>query len=383
MTFGSRRTFLGTMAIAVACVFGSATAARQLGPVQNGGQSAVMTEEVFKSVVLLRGISVDTFFDAMGMFANAMGADCTYCHSSVAAFDRAAFAEPTPRIMRARQMITMMNALNKTYFGGQPRVTCFTCHGGNSSPPAEPNLALQYGPIVEDPNAREFAPDTITSADAVFDKYLEAVGGRERLAGLSSFIARGTYAGFDTGFEEVAVEIFAKAPNQHTKIVHMDLGESVSTFDGANGWRAGPDTPVPLLTLTGGNLDRARLEALVWFPAGLRQAFNEWRVGRVVLNDEEVQIIQASESGQAVANLYFDDSGLLVRLVRWSQTPVGLVPTQIDYADYREVAGVQMPFLQTITQTYMQTVVELSDVQPNAAIDAARFARPAPARRPS
>ena len=33
-----------------------------------------------------------------------------------------AFAVATPRIQRARQMIVMMNTINKNYFGGQPRV---------------------------------------------------------------------------------------------------------------------------------------------------------------------------------------------------------------------------------------------------------------------
>ena len=59
-----------------------------------------------------------------------------------------------------------------------------------------------------------------------------------------------------------------------------------------------------------------------------------------------------------------------------TQTPVGFVPTQIDYSDYREVAGVQIPFRKVVSQTYMQMTIELTDVQPNVAIDAARFAQP-------
>jgi hypothetical protein len=54
------------------------------------------------------------------------------------------------------------------------------------------------------------------------------------------------------------------------------------------------------------------------------------------------------------------------------------VPTQIDYADYREVAGVKVPFRRTVSQTYMQMTVELTEMQPNVQVDAARFARPAP-----
>ncbi len=72
---------------------------------------------------------------------------------------------------------------------------------------------------------------------------------------------------------------------------------------------AGPNTPLSLVTLTGGNLDRARLEVILLFPAGIRQAFSQWRVGRAVMGNQEVQVVQAIEAGQGVANLYFDASG--------------------------------------------------------------------------
>ena len=380
MKIGSRRTFLGATAIAVACLLGASTG--QARQAQNAQDRPTMTEEVFKSVVLLKGIPVDTFLEAMGMFANAMGNDCTYCHAKSAPLNRSAFAEGTPRLQRARQMIVMMNTINKTYFGGEPRVTCFTCHSGNQSPRSDPNLALQYSTPVEDPNARDFPTDPTMSADRVFDRYLQALGGTQRLAGLSSVVAKGTYSGFDTSFAMVPVEIFAKAPNQHTTLVHFSGGDSFRTYDGRNGWMAGPFTPLPLLTLSAGNLDRARLEAMLWFPAGIRDAYSEWRVGRAVIGDEEVMVVQGTDAGQPVVNLSFGESGLLVRLVRWTQTPVGFVPTQIDYADYRDVAGVRVPFRRTVSQTYMQMTIELSDVQPNVDIAAARFARPAPAPRP-
>jgi hypothetical protein len=310
-----------------------------------------------------------------------MGNDCTFCHAPSAVFKKEDFAVATPRIQRARQMIVMMNAINKTYFAGRPRVSCFTCHGGNQSPQSDPNLDLQYGAPLENSNARDFPSDPGISANQVFDKYLQAIGGTERLARLSSLVAKGTYEGFDTAFTKVPVEIYAKSPDQHTTIVHLSAGDSVRTYNGRNGWIVGPETPLPLVTLTGGNLDRARLEAILLFPAGIRQAFSQWRVGRGVLGDQEVLVVQASEAGQPVVNLYFDDSGLLVRLVRFTQTPVGFVPTQIDYSDYRDVAGVKMPFRRKVSQTYMQMTIELSDVQPNVPIDAARFARPAPRPR--
>jgi hypothetical protein len=361
-------TFVAT---AIAVVYPMMVAAQQ------ASDRPIVTQDVFKSVTVLRDIPVDTFFDTMGMFANAMGNDCTFCHSPKAALDRAQFAEVTPRMQRARQMIAMMRAINDQNFGGAQRVTCFTCHHGNQSPRSDPNLALQYSAPEEDPNARDFATDTTISADTIFDKYVHAVGGPDRLRTLTSFAAAGTYAGFDTGFEKVPAEIFAKSPNQYSTIVHMAAGSSVRTFNAGSGWISGPDTPLPLETLTAGNLDRARLEALVAFPSGIKEAYPHWRAGRAVLNDEEVVVLQGiDEDRQPIANLYFAPSGLMVRLVRWTLTPVGFVPTQIDYSDFRDVAGVKIPFKRVISQTFMQATLELTDVKSNVSIPGATFAKP-------
>ena len=382
MKVGYRWVFPGATAIGVVCLVGVVLGAGQAAPAQNAPERGPMTEEVFKTVVLLRGIPVDTFFDSMGMFANAMGNDCTFCHVSKAYFDKRLFAEPTPRIQRARQMITMMNAINKQYFGGQPRVTCFTCHNGDSRPKMDPDFMVQYGTPVENPNARDFPVDPRTSADQVFDKYIQALGGAQRLAAFTSFTAKGTFAGVDTSFDKVPVEIYVRAPGQQSMVVHLGIGVSTRSFDGRNGWMAGPDTPMPLVTLSEGNLDRARLEAMASFPVGLRQAFQQWRVGRTAIDDKEVMVVQGVVDGQPIAQLYFDEAGLLVRLVRWTRTPVGFVPTQIDYTNYRDVAGIKFPFSRKVSQTYMQMTVDFTDVQPNAQIDASRFARPAPVARP-
>ena len=377
MIHRSRRAFRGATAIAVVCLLGAAIAGGQAASPQAPLTNPPLVDDVFTSVALLRGIPVDTFFETMGMFAAAMGNDCTYCHSSDAYFDKEAFAVPTPRIMRARQMIVMMNAINETYFAGESRVTCFTCHGGSSTPGEEPDLALQYGPPTENPNARDFAVDPRVSADQVFDRYLEAIGGTEQLSQISSFAATGIYSGFDTAFAGVPVEVFANAPDQGAMIVHQFNGDSVRTYDGQGGWMAGPDTPVPLLTLTGGNLRRARLQAILAFPAGIRDAFSQWRVGRTAIDDREVRVVQGSNGDRALVYLFFDEAGLMVRMVSWTETPAGLVPTQVDYTDYRDVAGIKMPFRWTVSQTYMQMTVALDEVRPNVTIDPARFGQPA------
>src|SRR5215813_1423474 len=138
---------------------------------QAGQDPAPQTSDtVFKNVRVLKGIAVDEFMDTMGMFASSLGYDCSSCHSPDIRTNREAFAIETPAIQRARGMITMMNAINRMYFRGEPRVSCFTCHRGNYNPEIIPSLALQYGEIKEDPNSPNIYPDRKVTADQVFEK---------------------------------------------------------------------------------------------------------------------------------------------------------------------------------------------------------------------
>jgi len=311
--------------------------------------------------------------------------NCTDCHISESSGDWARYADDTALKRMSRRMILMVSTLNKGNFGGQRAVTCYTCHRGTTRPKVIPNLAEQYGvPPPNDPNEIEIlaqAPAT-PSADQILDRYIQALGGRERLTALTSFAAQGTYEGFDTELEKVPVEVVAKAPGQRTTIVHTLRGDSTRTFDGRAGWIVAPDKPVPLLTLTGKDLDGLKLDAELSFPAGIRQALGQWRTGfpKAAIGGHEVQIIQGAGAGGSRVKLFFDkESGLLVRVVRYTETAVGVVPTQTDYSDYREVAGVKMPFHWTVTWTDGQATTELSAVQPNVQIDPAKFAKPAAA----
>ena len=367
------------------CVFGATVSVLVciLGFVSISGQAQEppqpMAENVFRNIQVLKGIPADEFMETMGMFAASLVYDCTGCHVEDILVRREAFAEPTPRIQRARQMVVMVNALNKQYFAGQPRVTCFTCHRGSGFPEAVPDLRIQYGDWpTENPNAMTqfFRPKA--SAEPVFAKYINAIGGIERVSKLMSYTATGTYLGFNTGGASVPIEIFAKAPDQRSTVVRVFDGDAIRTTDGRSAWAAEGWRQLPLMTFTGSNLVSARVEAMLAFPQVLQKAFSQWKVATVSLGDSEVQLLQGSNPGQLPVNLYFDDEGLLVRSVRWSSTPVGTVPTQTDYSDYREVAGVRMPFKMVVTWTNGQNTIELKDVRPNAAIDAARFARPAP-----
>ena len=385
MSFGRRRAWFGALVIISACVLGAVGAVRlSAEPTRQAGQAAappgpLMSENYFKNIQVLKGIPVDEFMDTMGMFAASLGYDCASCHSSQLYNDRAAFAIATPQIQRARQMIVMMQAINKQYFGGQPRMSCFTCHRGQDRPGNIPSLAIQYGELMDDPNAMTIFPDTRNTPEQVFTKYITALGGAQRLAALTSYVATGTYAGFNTGGSMIPVDVYAKAPNQRTQVVHMQAGDAIKTFDGTQAWAAEGWRPMPLLQLTGGNLEGAQLEALVQFPTGIQKAYATWQVSGTLLDGKSTAILQGSNPNQLPVNFYFDaDSGLLSRIVRWNRTAVGIVPTQTDFSDYRDVNGVKMPHHLVLTWTDGQNTYEFKQIRPNVQIEAARFSRPAP-----
>jgi photosynthetic reaction center cytochrome c subunit len=373
MTSALRRTRL-VFVVAVTC-FLAAVTTRGQAPAR-----APMAEEVFKNVQVLRGIPVNEFMGTMGIFSAALGMSCEDCHrSGDSSWEN--YAAESPRKQMARSMVTMMAAINKTHFRGRQAITCFSCHRGADRPKPTPNLATLYGgALPEDPRDEIQQAPTAPAPDAVFDKYLAAVGGAARAAALTSVTATGTSAGYGPDSEPRALELFARAPNQRAVIARSPGGASTTTFDGRNGWIAAPHRPVPVLALAGADLDGLRVDAELAFPARIKQVAGQWRTGAVTaIDDREVQVVQGTGSGGALVTLYFDaESGLLVRQVRSVASPVGRLPTQIDYADYREAGGVRMPFRWTVTWLDGRETVELTEVRPNATIDPTRFARPAP-----
>ena len=96
------------------------------------------------------------------------------------------------------------------------------------------------------------------------------------------------------------------------------------------------------------------------------------------IDDRDVQVIEGTTARNVPVKLYFDpESGLLVRQVRYIDTPVGFNPTQIDYSDYRDVSGIKVPFRWTVTWLDGRSTYELSELRANVPVDAARFAKPA------
>jgi hypothetical protein len=279
-------------------------------------------------------------------------------------------------------MVTMVMNINKDNFGGRQVVTCWTCHRGRDVPMITPTIDTVYGEANLDPSDVVTAdPGAGVTADQVLDKYVQALGGAQKLAAITSYAAKGTsieFGGFGGGGQ---VQVFAKSPDERATYIHFpnpDLGDRNRTYDGRAAWMTTPLTVVGKIPLSGDEQAGARLDAQLSFPAQIKTLLTRWRVGSPAqIDGREMNVLQANGTGNLFATFFFDkETGLLRRLIRYTASPIGRVPTQVDYTDYRDVNGIKMPYGWTFSWLDGRDAFTLTDVQVNVAIDAARFASP-------
>jgi len=316
----------------------------------------------------------------MGLISANLGLDCADCHPN-AGTDKADFVIDTPRKITTRRMVEMVAGINRTNFGGVQRVTCWTCHHGRITPSTTISLDAWYdAPNVElDDAVRQ--EDGQPTADQVLDKYIAALGGAQKLAAVTSFVASGTAIGYGELGGNADFTLMAKSPNQRAILIsYKDTQRPSSSwsFDGRNGWIKTPRGLLGDYELIGGELDGARLEAQLSFPGQIKQALTNWRGAATrSIGDRDFVAVQGSGPRGFLATLYFDPkTNLLARVVRYGPSPIGRMPTQIDYADYRDVGGVKFPFEYKFLWLDGRYTAKLSKVEPNVAIDAAKFGRP-------
>ena len=352
-------------------------------PAPTAAPKAQTAGEAFKNVntSTLKGLTVSDFLGAMGVMSAALGYDCADCHVA-AGTDKVNWEFDTPKKKTARKMVEMVAVINKTNFAGVQMVTCWTCHHGRFMPSTTIGLDALYGTPNDERNDIVVPGEGVPPATQVLDKYIQAVGGAQRLAGLTSYIATGSSLGYEGLGGGGSFQIFAKSPDQRTTQIsfkdHPERGDSTRAYNGTSGWIKSPRGLFPEYDLTGSELDGARLDALLSFPGQIKTALNNWRSGSPdSIGDKEVQVVQGSGPRGLLATLYFDTkTGLLVRLVRYSASPIGRVPTQIDYSDYRDVNGIKFPFKYTFSWLDGRDSFQLSDVKINVPIDAAKFGKP-------
>jgi hypothetical protein len=378
----SAKKSLVILTIAALCAAFAILAARAQAPAaappQNGPK---LTDQQFKNIKILKGIPADQLIPAMQFMTASLGVECEFCHVRG---ERGLVFEKDDKKPKqtARKMIEMMNAINKDNFDGHREVTCYSCHRGAAHPVGTP-LVAEVGAKSEPLTGNEKKPDvsTLPTADQVFDKYLAAAGGAAALEKITSRVEKGSLSGFgDTTFP---IEIYAKAPDERVSIMHLKGGDSTTAFDGRAGWMSAPGRPPHIM-----NADEnsgARIDADFHLPADVKTLSQDWKPAPgETIDGHQTNLIVGRTDDRPTLRLYFDaQSGLLLRLIRYDETPLGRLPIQIDYSDYRDADGIKVPYRWSLARPANRFTIQVDELHQNVPVDDAKFTAPPPPPPPA
>jgi photosynthetic reaction center cytochrome c subunit len=345
---------IATLAAVSACTLGMAQAT-----------APQMAEQAYKNITALKGTPADQIMPAMQFMSSALGVSCDFCH-----VQGRPEADDKGAKKTAREMIAMQNEINKMAFKGQRQVTCYSCHHGIGHPAGVP-------PVLDsDAAPKPAAPVTSgagVTADSIIEKYVTAVGGADGLRNATTRVMTGKIL---TGGNESGIEVITKAPNKRVSISQMGGGGSYTAFDGTIGWMG--STGRPAREMSPSESAASSLDAEFALGLRIKELFPQLRRGRPEeVNGAMCEVLNGSSPGKPPVRLYFDQkTGLLTRMVRYAETPLGRNATQIDYADYREAGGVKIPYRWTLSRANGRFTIQIAGVKANVPVDDSRFAKP-------
>ncbi len=341
------------------------------------------TQEAYKNIQVLKDLPPGQLIPAMQFITSSLGVECDFCHVR-GAFDK----DDKPNKKTARKMMQMMITLNQENFDSRREVTCYSCHRGSSKPVSIPMVAEttalealeEFAPQAAGESNAAAATEGLPKASEVLDKYVAAVGGSAAIEKISSRVGTGKVT-FAAG-PALPVQISWKAPGKQIMTVHLPAGDSNTVWNGHAGWLSSPGGPVH--ETSEADYDGARLDADLQLPLHLKQLFSDIKVvGVEKVRDHDAVLMLASNPGQSGIELFFDaQSGLLLRQLRFSKSPLGLNPTRIDYDDYKDFDGVKVPLHMTIARPRTKLDIQFDQVSQNVAMDDGQFEAPAAAPKP-
>ena len=253
--------------------------------------------EAYKNIKVLKDIPSYELIPTMEFISASLGVHCDYCHVEHH------FDEDTKKPkQRAREMMQMMFAIDKDSFHGHLQVTCNTCHNGARHPAGMPAVAaageVQASPAHMEEHGRRANLASLPQPDAIVGKYVVALGGADALRKVKSRVMTGTMTAFG---HTMPVEIYAQAPDEMANVIKSPRGQSMTVYNGHEGWAS--MMPRPPHPLEGSELDRARLDADFYFPLDIQKLFTSMRERPPQkVGDEEAYVVLGCGRASRLSN---------------------------------------------------------------------------------
>jgi len=356
---------------------------RALAGPDAGAETQKTAGEAFKNIQVLKDIPAGELMPSMRYVSASLGVGCDYCHEADH-FD----SDDKPTKQRARNMMKMMFAIDQDNFNGRREVTCYTCHRGvakaaNIAPLSKvPNAAVQVFESSEPRAASTGASGSTPSMAEILAKYVDAIGGSGAIQKNHTRAEQGSVEG-PHGLH-AAIETYRTAPDKAFAIVHRPNGDVMEGVNGNVGW--GKRANGEVTEESGDELARSRQWAEFYPGEHFERDYERFQVGGIEnVNGHDAYVMVAWWKGGGADRIYFDvESGLLLRITHRIESPLGALPLQTDYEDYREVNGLKIPFTVRVTRVDGTTTYTWQKMEANVAIDSSRYEKPArkPAEEP-
>ncbi len=326
--------------------------------------------EGFKNIQVLKDSPAEQLVPAMQFITASLGVGCDHCHV------RGAFEKDDKEPKKvARKMMQMTAAINQNNFDGHREVTCYSCHRGGAHPVSVPIVMEEDAPPVMP--AAETPAAELPNGEKLVEKYLQALGKASDLNQLSSRVEKGK-AVILPG-REFPLDNAYQGSDKLISITHMPDGDLATGYNQNGGWQVFPGRP--LHDMSEAELHAAKLDSTFYFPLHVKELYSEFKTTGVdKIGGHAVYVVTGRREKQSPVRLYFDtESGLLLRLVRYDETPLGPLPVQVDHSDYREVNGIKIPFTRTTARPGRRITIKIEQVEQNTKIDDSKFEKPAAA----
>lgn len=219
------------------------------------------------------------------------------------------------------------------------------------------------------------AQGTAPSASAVLDKYVAAIGG-PAWRKVSSRVVKATIQMPAAGVS-MSATIWAARPAKTRTLIESDMiGKIERGYDGTVGWEINPMQGTRVFE--GVELDNAardgNFDGLVNWKDWVATADNK---GPADVDGKPAWKIVVSPKRGAPQTYYFDQAtGLAVKVEMSVQSAAGEVQSETYPGDYREVAGVRVPYRVRQTAGGQELVIVLDSVSFDTAIPASQFDPP-------
>jgi hypothetical protein len=328
-----------------------------------------------KNVHILTNLTDNQLIDVMNFMRSSLGVHCDFCHvvKEKTGWD---FSDDSKENKRtARKMIEMVAQINEQNFENNPEVSCNTCHRGNQRPVSMPILPQPVPPF---PTPIRQRPTNLPTRDAVVQKYAAAIGDATRLKLPRTFkgtreSSEGKTAAFEGQMADGKVHVIGQTPFGPTEQVYVGSAGWIKTDKGTK--EMAPPALEGFRVLTSA-YEPLRPDSI----AADARVVNTDKIG-----DHDTVIVTAKIDSTRRQRLFFDTtSGLLLRRVILTLSPVGEIPEQTDFDDYRDVGGTKFPFYTRVSlvDPWTGATRRYSEVQIGAPVDDKVFS-PLPVTPPS